>query len=185
MRAVDEPALVAVIGVGGILVGAVGSGAVGATVARFDRRRAGRDAARVLAMELHEAEHAIGELRPLRDWSKMITDWDRFEPAWQQYRDRLTHVLTTDEFGKVDSAFACMRVLSRAAKRDLAKPPPAAGQPPHFDPSEQILANFFEVVQRAKWIVLATSYRWREKQVKHRVMAAAVAASQNLVFPDA
>jgi hypothetical protein len=183
MPAVKEPALVAVIGVGGVLVGAVGSGAVQATVARFDRRRSGRDAARVLAMELHEAEHAIGELRPLRDWKRIITDWDRFEAAWQQYRDQLTHVVTTDEFGKVDSAFACMRVLSRAAKRDLAEPPPAAGRPPRFDPSDEILASYFEVVQRAKWIVLATSYRWWEKQAKQRVMAA-VAASQHEV-PDA
>ena len=179
-----ETALVAVIGVGGLVVGAIGSGAVQATVARFDRRRSGRDAARVLAMELHEAEHAIGELRPLRDWNRIITDWDRFEAAWQQYRDRLTHVVTTDEFGKVDSAFACMRVLSRAAKRDLAKPPPAPGQRPHFDPSDEILAKFFQVVQRAKWIVLETSYRWWEQRAKRRVMAT-VAASQNLVVPDA
>jgi hypothetical protein len=184
MPAVKEPALVAVIGVGGVLVGAIGSGLVQAAGARFDRRRAGRAAARVLAMDLHEAEHAIGELRPLRDWDRIVTDWDHFEAAWQQHRDQLTHVLTTDEFGKVASAFAAMRTLSHAAKRDLAKPPPITGRPSHFDPSDDILANYFKLVQRAKWIVLLTSYRWREYREKRRVTRA-IAASHNLVFPDA
>jgi hypothetical protein len=170
-----------------VLVGAVGSGAAQATAARFDRRRAGRDAARVLATELHEAEYAIGELRPRRDWSQMITDWDGFEAAWRQYRDQLTHVLSTAEFAAVDSAFASMRTLSRAAKRDLAKPPPAAGQPPHFDPSDEILVRYFEVVQRAKWIMLETSFRWREREARRRVVAKrpAVAAAQDLILPDA
>ena len=135
-------------------------------------------------MDLHEAEHAIGELRPLRDWDRTVTDWEHFDAAWQQYRDQLTHVLTTDEFGAVASAFAAMRTLSRAAKRDLAKPPPAAGRPPHFDPSDEILANYFEVIQRAKWIVLVASYSRREQRDKRRTIAA-VAAPQDLIFPDA
>jgi hypothetical protein len=186
MQAVDEPALVAVIGVGGIVVGAVGTGIVQYFLARFDRRRSGHAAARVLAGELHEAEYATSELLPRRDWSQMITDWDSFESAWQQYRDQVTHVLSTDEFTAVDSAFASMRTLSRAAKRDLAKQPPAPGQPPHFDPSEEILARYLQVVQRAKWIVMENSFLWRERESKRRVVAnrPAAAATQDLIFPD-
>jgi hypothetical protein len=171
MPAVKEPALVAVIGVGGVLVGAVGSGAVQATVARFDRRRSGRDAARVLYLQLHEGESAIHELRPRRDWGELITDWENFGVAWSQYRDQVTHVLNTPEFALVDSAFACMRTLAQACKRDMSKPSPASGQRPHFDPSDEILAICSEVVKRAKRVVLKASFRWWEVRDRRKALA--------------
>jgi hypothetical protein len=171
MLAVKEPALVATIGVGGVLVGAVGSGAVQAILARFDRRRGGRDAARVLYLELHEAGMAIHELRPRRDWDEMVTDWESFGTAWAEYRDQVTHVLSTPEFAHVDSAFACMRTLARAWRRDTLKPPPTPGQPPNFDPSDEILARYLDVVEGAKRIVLGSSFRWWETRVRREALS--------------
>jgi hypothetical protein len=78
MPTVKEPVLVAVIGVGGVLVGAASSGLVQALLARAERKRDGRNAARVMSMELHDAEKAVSDLRELRDWTQMITDWDAY-----------------------------------------------------------------------------------------------------------
>lgn len=153
-------------------MGAVGTGIVQYFLARLDRRRSARDAARVLYLELHEAESAIHELRPRRDWDEMITDWESFGVAWAEYRDQVTHVLNTAEFALVDSAFACMRTLARAWKRDTSKPLPAPGQPPPFDPSDEILARYFEVAQRAKRIVLKASFRWWEVRMRKKALKA-------------
>jgi hypothetical protein len=171
MRHVDEPVLVAVIGVGGVLVGAVGSGGVQAYLSRSDRRRDGRHAARVLYMEMHEGELTLLELRPRRDWNNMITDWDAFGVAWAQYRDQLTHVLSTERFAYVDSAFASIATLSRARTRDLAKAPPPPGSPPNFDPPDAIVLLYLQVVQRAKRIVLKASFRWWEIWARRRALA--------------
>jgi hypothetical protein len=57
MPTVKEPVLVAVIGVGGVLVGAADSGLVQALLARAERKRDGRNAARVLSMELYDAKN--------------------------------------------------------------------------------------------------------------------------------
>ena len=99
-----------------------------------------------------------------------MTDWERFESTWAQYRDQLTHALSTVDFAATDSAFACMRTLARACKRDIAKPPPNPGEPPHFDPSDEILGNYFEVVQRAKQIVLNASFRWWEREARRKTV---------------
>ena len=169
MPAVDEPALVAVIGVGGVLVGAVGGGAVQYFVARTDRRRAGHIAARVLYTQLHGAEASIGDLRPRRDWQNMITDWDAFGIAWDQYRDAVANILTTPDFAIVDSAFASIASLSRAKARDLAKPVPL-GVPASFDTPDEILGGYLETVQRAKRIVLKASFRYREVGAKRKAL---------------
>jgi hypothetical protein len=85
----------------GVVVGAVASGAVQAALARAERRRDGRNAARVLYMQLHDAEKAVSDLRALRDWAEMITDWDAYAETWAQYRDPLASVLNTNAFAKV------------------------------------------------------------------------------------
>jgi hypothetical protein len=171
MRAVDEPVLVAVIGVGGVLVGAVGSGGIQAFLARGDRRREGRNAALALYMKLHEAETAIEELRPRRDWDDMITDWTSFEPVWAKNQGGLAHVLSTPDFVLVDSAFAAIASLSRSRERDNAKPPPILGQPPHFDPPDFVLERYGELAQGAKLIVLNAAFRWREKRRRREALA--------------
>jgi hypothetical protein len=156
----------------GLVVGAVASGSVQTYLSRADRRRSGRDATRVLYMELHEAEAAIHELRPRRDWGLMVTDWESFGAVWSKYRDRATNVLRTPEFVAVDSAFACMATLARAWKNDLAKMPPGPGHAPHFDPADKILALYYEVVKGAKRIVLKASFRWWEVRARRKALSA-------------
>jgi hypothetical protein len=121
---VKEPVLVAVIGVGGVLVGAASSGLVQALLARAERKRDGRNAARVLSMELHDAEKAVSDLRELRDWTQMITEWDAYAETWAQYRNPLASVLNTSGFAKVAAAFGCLASLKRSHKRDTQNPSP-------------------------------------------------------------
>jgi hypothetical protein len=105
----------------GLVVGAVASGSVQSYLSRSDRRREGRNAARVLYMQLHEAESAIEELRPRRDWDNMITEWAAFGTTWSQYRESVAHVLNTPRFVLVDSAFAATTTLARARTTCLSQ----------------------------------------------------------------
>jgi hypothetical protein len=130
-----EPVLVALIGVAGLLVGAIASGVVQAILAALDRRRRARSAARLLYMRLHEAAQAIEELRVRRDWHKMITDWDSFGAAWDKYSEALAHTLKTKDFEAVSSAFSGIASLARARATDQAKSPPA----PFTVPNDQLV----------------------------------------------
>jgi hypothetical protein len=173
MPTVKEPVLVAMIGVGGVLVGAASSGLVQALLARAELKRDGRNAARVLSMELHDAEKAVSDLRKLRDWTQMITDWDAYAETWAQYRDPLASVLNTSGFAKVAAAFGCLASLKRSHKRDTQNPSPQlagalyvegtpvyrrlagrwprrkreAQKPPSFDPTDEYLALYLKTVQ--------------------------------------
>jgi hypothetical protein len=196
MPAVKEPALIAIIGVGGVVVGAVGGGLVQSALARAERRRAGRAAAVVLRMELHDAEKAISDLRELRAWDEMITDWDAYAAIWALYRDRLASVLNTKAFAKVAAAFACLASLKRSYQRDtLNSFPQRAGTPdaesasvyrhlaglwgshqrkaqqPAFDPTDEYLALYLRTVQEAKRIVLKASFRWWEMRHREKALA--------------
>src|SRR5271165_2433431 len=168
MPAVTDPVYAAV---GGVIVGAVASGGVQAYLSRSDRRREGRNSALALYMKLHEAETAIEELRPRRDWSNMITDWSSFAPVWAEYRGGLAQVLRTPDFVLVDSAFAGIASLSRSRERDNAEPPPAPGQPPNFHPPDFVLEQYGALAQGAKLIVLNASFRWWEKRVRRKALA--------------
>jgi hypothetical protein len=167
MPIVTEPALIAVIGVGGVLVGALASGSVQATLARAERRRYGRNAARVLYMQLHDAEKAVNDLRELRDWAQMITDWDAYSETWAQYRDPLASVLNTRDFAKVAAAFGCLASLSRSHKRDARQ----LGGTPGFDPTDEYLALCLKTVQDAKRIALGASFRWWETKERNKALA--------------
>lgn len=90
--------------IGGVIVGAIASGSTQAALARFDRRRSGRAANRILYMQLHNAESAIKDLRKVRRWSGMITDWHAFEKIWEQYREPLALALGTHDFHRVSTA---------------------------------------------------------------------------------
>jgi hypothetical protein len=155
----------------GLVVGAVASGSVQSYLSRSDRRREGRNAARVLYIQLHEAESAIEELRPRRDWDNMITEWAAFGTTWSQYRESVAHVLNTPRFVQVDSAFAATTTLSRARTRDLSKSAPPPGQPPSFDPSDLVLQNYAQIIQGAKRIVLKVSFRWWELRARRKALS--------------
>jgi hypothetical protein len=190
---VKEPALVAVIGVGGVIIGAVGGGVVQALLARGERRRSGRAAAVVLYIELHDAEKAISDLCELRAWGEMITDWDAYAAIWALYRDRLASVLSTSRFAKVAAAFGCLASLKRSRQRDtqnsspqpLGAPYAQAGRlhghlrrsrqaeprKPPFDPSDEYLALYLKTVQGAKRVVLKASSCWWEVRRRKDALA--------------
>jgi hypothetical protein len=165
---VAEPVL---IGLGGIAIGALGSGSVQAYLARADRRRDGHHAARILYVQLHDAQAAIASVRQFRDWNRMITDWSAYGVAWAEYRDQVTHVLNTRRFATVDSAFACTTSLSRSREADLAEPLAPTGAPPNFGPPDPLLLLYFETVKRAKRIVLEASFRWWEIRARRKALA--------------
>ncbi len=87
--------------IGGVAVCAIASGGVQATLARSDRRRAARAAARILYIELHGAESSIKDLRQLRDWHDMITNWSGYDDAWTAHREQLALALNTIDFTRV------------------------------------------------------------------------------------
>lgn len=171
MPPVKEPALVAAIGVGGVLVGAVGGGVVQATLARSDRRRDGRNAARLLYIQLHDAEKAVADLRELRDWNEMITDWREYGEKWERYSDALPAVLNTSEFTTVTSAFGCLASLGRSRDGDGQKPRPQPDGTANFGPEDALLGVYLKTVQRAKRIVLNASFRWWEIRAKREALA--------------
>jgi hypothetical protein len=167
---VNEPALVAVIGVGGVVVGAVGSGAGQGYAARADRRRDGRHAARVLYVQLHSAQQCIEGIREERDWDEMVTDWSLYPAAWARYGDNLSHILSTIDFARVASAFECLTSLMNARAYDGAQPrEPAAG--PVFNPPDDLLVGYVRSVNGAKRVVLDASFRRREIRTRRRALA--------------
>jgi hypothetical protein len=124
---VTEPLLVAMIGVGGVVLGAFGSGAVQAYLAWSERERDARSAARILYMQLHTAEGAIEDLLRLQDWDRMVTDWHDFGRTWDKHSEGLARTINTIDFHVVSSAFSCIASLARvrdaAAAANEAKPP--------------------------------------------------------------
>jgi hypothetical protein len=169
MPAVKEPVLVAVIGVGGVVVGGLASGTVQSYLARSDRRRSGRNAARLLYMQLHNAEKALSDVRELRDWGKMITDWSAYGSAWDRHNEPLAHRLNTARFTAVSSAFACLASLSSSHDRNQRQAGPTAA--PDFDPPDELLGLYLVTVQRAKRVVLKASFRWWEMRSRRKALA--------------
>jgi hypothetical protein len=166
----EEPALVAVIGVGGIIVGAVGSGAVQTLIARSERKRHGRNAARQLYIQLHDAERAVSDLRGCRDWAQMITDWEAYAVSWARYSDPLSAVLSTSRFTTVTSAFACLASLGRSRKHQAPQPMPPMPSPVSI--KDQLLGVYLQTIQRAKRMMIEASFRWWEVRAREEALTA-------------
>jgi hypothetical protein len=101
----------------------------------------------------------------------MITDWASFGPVWTDHRSALAHVLRTPDFVAIDSAFSGIASLSRSRARDAAKPPPQPGQPPNFDPPDDVLVMYGALAEGAKRIVLNAAFRRWEFQNKRKALA--------------
>jgi hypothetical protein len=157
---VADETVVALIGVGGVVVGAVGSGGVQAYLARADRRRAGRIAARLLYMQLVGAVAAIEDLRRLRNWDELITDWEAYGSVWDRHSEKLTAVLSTKKSAQVSSAFECLASLTKARARAARHP----AQP--IDPSDSLLASYLESVKVAERVTLDASFPWWELRTR-------------------
>lgn len=145
----------ALIGFLGVIVGALVSGGVQSVVGRVDRARDARSAARLLYMQLHEAQQAIEDLAVRRDWSEMITDWTSFGTAWDRHAEALAGVLGTREFMKVSSAFGCLASLARSRARD--------GESAWSVP-DGTLELYRTTVQAAKRPILEHSFTRKEKK---------------------
>jgi len=171
MPAVKEPALVAIIGVGGVMVGGIASGGVQSYLARADRKRDARSGARLLYMQLHDAQAAVNDLRPRRDWGQMITDWDAYGTAWDRHSEKLANSTNTIRFHVVSSAFGCIASLARSKERDTSQPSPTSGEPPRFGPADDLLALYEANIEAAKRITLTASFRWWEYRARKNALA--------------
>ncbi len=148
------------IGIGGVVVGAVASGAVQAFLARGDRARSGRTAARLLYLQLHGAHWAIEDLRERRDWSKMITNWEAYAVAWERHGDALVQVLSANKAAHVTTAFECLVSLANSRASDIDATVPQPGVPGQFGPSDELLAMYVKAAEVAKLITLRASFHW-------------------------
>jgi hypothetical protein len=147
----------ALVGLIGVIAGALVSGGVQSAVSRVDRARDARSAARLLYMQLHEAQQAIEDLQDRQNWFEMITDWTSFGAAWERHCEALARVLRTVDFMYVSSAFACLASLGRARDRDLNT---ATG----WSVPEGTLELYRANVQAAKRPILEAAFTRREKR---------------------
>jgi|HubBroStandDraft_1064217.scaffolds.fasta_scaffold119897_1 hypothetical protein len=153
----------AIAGLVGVGVGAVATGGIQAAAAWFDRRLTARSSARLVYMQLHDAQAAIEDLRERRSWENMITDWERYGNEWAKHSVPLARTLKTNKFLNVASAFHCMASLAQARIKDEADPI-TEGQPSNFNPPTDRLDMYLLQVTVAKRPTLEAAYTWWEKR---------------------
>jgi len=182
----DDSVTGAEYAIGGVVVGAIASGSVQATLAQSERRRTARAAARILLIELHGAESSIKDLRQLRDWHDMITNWSGYEVAWTAHREQLALALNTIDFTRVSTAFGCLATLARARARDQYQDendPDAHGKRA-FDPSDETLARYEKAVDKARLVTLSASFRWWELFQRRRALGTPTVGAVELNAAD-
>jgi hypothetical protein len=158
----DDPDMdAAIAGLIGVGVGAVVSGGFQATSASLDRRRVARSSARLIFLQLHDAQAAVEDLRACMSWDSMITEWQAYGLAWEQHAAQIALVLRANECLNIASAFHCLASLARSRAKDAADPVPE-GQAANFDPSGEVLDNYVRQIQAAKYLSLKAAYSWRE-----------------------
>jgi hypothetical protein len=155
-----DTAIAGLIGVG---VGAIATGGIQAAAAWFDRRLTARSSARLVYMQLHDAQAAIEDLRERRSWENMITDWERYSNEWAKHSVPLARALKTNKFLVVASAFHCMASLAQSRAKDESDPVPE-GQASNFNPPPDKLDMYLRQVTIAKRPTLEAAYTWWEKR---------------------
>lgn len=153
----------ALIGLIGVVAGAIVTGGVQSAGAWFDRRLSARSSARLLYMQLYGAEYALLELAQRRSWKQMITDWTSFGLAWEQHNEALARVLATEHFVTVSSAFACLANISRGRAWDTEHPE-LRDPNTDFSVPEQVLAGYAANVRDARRAVLEAAFTRSEKR---------------------
>jgi hypothetical protein len=113
------------VGVGGILLGALTSGAVQVWLAARERERSGRAAANLLFTYLAWARAMVDDALTNRAWNAK-TDWNRFIDPWVEQRIALARLLPTDDFRDVAIAFGVIEQLAVISANDRAYPAPGA-----------------------------------------------------------
>jgi hypothetical protein len=153
----------ALVGLLGVIAGAMVTGGVQASLGWFDRRRSARSSARLLYMELNVAGEGVEFLREAKSWSQIIIDFRDIDRTWRAHRGRLAHIVGTDEFLKVAAAFSSIAALAQSkenAEKDA--PPGLAGAPEHRVP-EGIRAGYSGHVEAARVVLAEAAYTWTEK----------------------
>lgn len=137
------------------------------TVGWFDRRLSARSSARLLFIELHIVDEAIGELLKNPNWSRMITDWHKPGAMWEKHREALARVLGTDDFLEVSAAFSSIESLASVRDLDAERPTPLLGAAPHFSIPDGILDSYGTQTETAMRIILKAAYtRWEIRRGK-------------------
>jgi hypothetical protein len=153
----------ALIGLVGVIAGAILTGGIQVAVGWFDRRLAARSSARLLYTELHAADEIIGALLETPIWSRMIFDWRQPGAMWEKHREALARVLATDDFLKVSSAFSSIANLAQASELDAQRPASTPmGAPPRFSVPNDILDLYGTQTETAMRVILKAAYTWWE-----------------------
>jgi hypothetical protein len=150
----------AIAGLIGVAVGGLLTGGIQAIGAWFDRRLAARTCARLIYMQLQDAQQAVEDLRQRRAWEAMNTDWRAYGVAWDQHSMSIARALMATQSLTIASAFQCIAGLARAETKDRADAP--EGQT-LFDPSDELLAGCLQQIKSAKYVALRASYLWVER----------------------
>lgn len=162
----------ALIGLVGVIAGAILTGGIQATVGWFDRRLSARSSARLLFMEMHIANDAIGELLKNPNWSRMIIDWHEPGMMWEKHREALARVLGTDDFLKVSATFSSIANLARARDLDAERATPSPGGSLPFSVPNDVLDSYGTQTETAMRIILKAAYtRWEIRRGKASLLA--------------
>jgi hypothetical protein len=153
----------ALIGLIGVVAGAMVTGGVQGAGAWFDRRLSARSSARLLYMQLRGAEYALVELAQRRSWEQMITDWTSFGVAWERHSEALARVLATEHFVTVSSAFTCLANIARGRTWD-AEHPELREPGTDFSVPENVLKDYAATVRVARRAVLEAAFTRSEKR---------------------
>jgi hypothetical protein len=154
----------AVVGLLGVVAGAIVTGGVQLTIARFDRRRASRTAARLLYMQLWWAHNAMDRILENDAWDPRV-EWGRFIDAWIEYRADLAQKLTTKHFLIVSAALTGIEQIGLCRADDLAQPTPD-GTPSFSAAVPDLVRIYNPYVQRAKVVLNRASFGWWEWRIR-------------------
>jgi hypothetical protein len=160
------------VGLGGLVLGALTSGCVQAWLGWLDRRRTGRAAARLLYTYLLWAELAVNDALTLRSWNPK-TPWDWFIAAWREQRLALAHVLPTESFRELAVAFGVIEQLAVIRAEDCKRTPPTFSSDPRFE------GTYRADVKKAVAVVHLASLTWRERRNPPNEMTADPASSRS------
>jgi hypothetical protein len=163
MQAMSEPLLVALVGVGGVVAGAIGSGIVQAYLAHLDRRRAARGAARLLFVTLLEARIAMEAVRDLQGWQPASLDWEQYGRVWAEHRKAIARSLNTIDVLAASAAFSNIARIA-LIREDHRDPLPAGARAWDIGPTIRIINRYLPIIAKAEDVIWDAGFTWLEKR---------------------
>jgi hypothetical protein len=134
---VSEPAVVALIGVAGLMVGAI--------------------------MKLHGAEMALKAIHESKAWEPAGLDLAQYMTAWEQRSDALSRVLGSKDALDVDAAFSLLDAMAMNKAENQAEVARTGG-PLVFTFPLDTLPMYWRHVQAAKIIIHRAAFTKREER---------------------